>query len=589
MKALSLTRLDNFCSDEILLGHWCLQEHELYKKNGSGRDVLEYQNTGDDFHGRSKKVTTKAYNTILPLLKDKLNAEIGRNYSLNFWNIFLGAWLRQYLEVLYDRYTILLHAKQQLRNSRVRASIPSTVAPVIALNADQFSTFVFTDKFNQQMFGDLIRELNLFPYKNITIVCAESTEVGRKKRNKLLMNIFNSLFLRISRNSTILIANSYLSTRVLLRGWMSGLWRPLLFTPKFIVKKNVDIDARKKAFSFSDISGITEFEELSLRLLKTNIPTLFFEQLDSLHSYASSTVPKQLKCFITANVGAVGDLGRFWVGLIKEEKALDFVIMQHGANYGQSSYITDEDFELGVADHFLTAGWSTIDKVTYNKCTVSKLSGLRTKRYKNVNGPITLVLASLPRYYYCGWSAPQGPQFVRYIDSLKKLKALFSEKRFNQIVCREYTYNYGWNDRDYLQSLGYKFPNVNRKQSLISIMKKSRIVIFTYNSTALLEALALDIPFCAFWDTSIWGFRPNAARDLDAMQKVGLFHNSEESLVKFVEELSDVRAWWYSADVELAKAKYKSIYARAGGDEVEHWRLFLNSKILKNRCMENHS
>ena len=290
-----------------------------------------------------------------------------------------------------------------------------------------------------------------------------------------------------------------------------------------------------------------------------------------------------MKVFITANPNAAGELAKTWVAFQSNNNKCKYLIMQHGSNYGQSDVITDEDVELAVCDKFLSSGW--LDKKNEkidNSNAVARLSGIgdfrNNKPPKKTNNKILLILASLPRYYYTGWSAPQGPIFANYLTSLASLSRYISIDVKTRILCRPYNYDYGWNDQYYLEKNGFDFLS-GRRRGLVGLMKKNALNIFTYNSTAVLEAFANNYISCCYWDPNQWAWRKEAQDDLAMLEQVGIYHRSIESLARFINKHKTNESlilWWSSNDVQLARNSFCEKYAKTNSNEIKYWSELLN-------------
>ncbi len=233
---------------------------------------------------------------------------------------------------------------------------------------------------------------------------------------------------------------------------------------------------------------------------------------------------------------------------------------------------------MAVCDKFLSNGW--IDKKNEkidNSNTVSRLSGIgdyrNNKPLKKTNKNIFLILASMPRYYYTGWSAPQGPIFANYLTNLSSLNNYISDDVKTRILCRSYTYDYGWNDQDYLEKNDFNFPSGRRKE-LKSLMKKNALNVFTYNSTALLEAFANNYILCCYWNPVHWAWRDEAKDDLIMLEECGIYHSNIQSLAHFLNKHNTnelLNLWWSSDSVQLARNRFCEKYAKTNSDEIKYW------------------
>ena len=582
---LSLTREDRCLNNDVHLGLWCLSELERDDQELLTSKVIPYSLGGGEFHREAKKATDECYRILLPIISKALNDKSTNNYPIKFWEIIVGSWLRQYVDILYERYSTLLNAKDEL-NGDVEVALIGEKYETIPFDSDKYSVALFSDKLNHQIYGQIIKARNLFK----SVICLNSQEtnhtVGRKKRNKYLLKFAGLLSQFIAQNGQVLITKSYLDYKVLLSGVIDRIWVPLIYCPKYYSNNDdVDREGRRVDFSTKKLMFDDDFTKLALELLGRNIPIVFYEELNNLLKEAYRTLPKKMKILITANPNALGELGKCWVAIRGHNNSCKYYVMQHGSNYGQSEVITDEDVELAVSTKYLSGGWGN-DKCSIidNTCCVSRLSGIGAFRDNKTpiksNNQFLLILASMPRYYYTGWSAPQGPMFERYLSNLSSLYKYLEDDTKNKIVCRDYTYDYGWNDKEYLTKIGFKFPKEGRRKSLNGLMKNSALNIFTYNSTAVMEAFASNYISCCYWDPEDWTWRRGADNDLAMLEGVEIYHRSVESLANFLNKHrsnDSLMEWWSSDDVQYVKNTFCKKYASSMNNEIEKWARIINN------------
>jgi putative transferase (TIGR04331 family) len=587
MKHLSLTGIDRVAENDDFLDDWCLSQDEIYSDRvDRGRAVGLFLYDGL-FHKAAAEVTNKAFYSILPKLSKVLNEKCGAILPDTFWEILVGAWLRQYLDVLYQRL-------EQLKSTSFNGYSVKLIAELeeeIPFNSDDFSVLIMQDKLNHQLMGQIIVEENLCAYSisKALNVANNSDRIGRPKRNPWMLKIASLVSGLMAKNARSVICNSYVSNQIVLKGFIKRFWTPVIYAPKFVRRyKNIDRGARCSFFCVNKYKFENKFERLAFKLLGRNLPAIFFEDLNSLIEEAHKTYPKKMTKFITANPNSLGELVKAWIGLAKIYNKCQYIVIQHGSNYGQSEVNTDEDVELSACDIFLTAGW-TSEKIN-NKYSVSVintpsaagLSGIGSYLLNKTPIPKTsmslLILPSFPRYYYTGWSAPQGSSFRGYLEDLLLLNKLLVDEVNREMVCRDYHYDYGWKDRDLLGSHGYKFHTGNKRQPLSRLMRKSCLNIFAYNSTAFLQSLANNYITCAFWREESWGWRSEAKTYLVLLKEAGIYHDSPESLANFLNSVRSTEQlydWWSLDKTQDARLLFCKEFANTEGDELGVWKNLL--------------
>ena len=312
MKHLSLTGIDRQTEDDDLLDYWCLDRHEIYSDSIDQKRIVGQFAYDKDFHAAAAKITSQAFYSILPILSEKLNQKCSKNLPDKFWEILVGAWLRQYLDVLYQRF-------EQLKAFPIKNYSVLLIGENdedIPLTSDDFSVMLMQDKLNHQLLGQIIVEENLCAHSFFKTVNTfnVSKKVGRRIRNPWVLKIAGLISAIITKNASSVICNSYMSKQMVHKGILKKFWTPLIYPPKLGKKyKEIDRSARSRYFSVSGNAFSNNFEKLAVKLLARNIPTVFFEGLTDLIESAQKTYPKKMTKFITANPNSLGELVKSWV------------------------------------------------------------------------------------------------------------------------------------------------------------------------------------------------------------------------------------------------------------------------------------
>jgi len=190
------------------------------------------------------------------------------------------------------------------------------------------------------------------------------------------------------------------------------------------------------------------------------------------------------------------------------------------------------------------------------------------------------VLCSMPRYQYTQWSAPQGPDFITYLESqclfLRSLS--FGVKR--SLLCRSYHYDYGWNDLDYLKKYGGDFRLDKSGNSLRKLMLKAKAMVFTYDSTSMMESMALNIPTLCFWDPVRWPWRDCSLELLRELKSAQIFHENARDLARHLNDIGDsnrLLEWWQSYRVQKVRLSFCKQYAATSSNEFRRWSNLISS------------
>jgi putative transferase (TIGR04331 family) len=582
-----LTRLDfNNSLDGIAVGAWCLSREQILGLESYDNRVLEYNSGRRSAVVDASVKVGNAYERLIPILTQGLNEYHNTSYSTRYWQILAGYWFRQYLDNLFERYDVLCHAHKAIPEGYV-SLIPES-KEWISTDTDAYSVALFSDSLNHQLFGQIIRARQLFKWAyDASLVDTKEGYLGRRKSFERIKRSASVISCIAGKMNRIVLLRTYFGAGLL--GKISLRFRsiPLLGTPKLISRRVVHdwVSRNKLALSFPD--SPTDFEILAMELLPNNIPDAFCERYVELQRLSEWLRPWRANLFMTANAFAANEIYKSWVAKAVEDQSASHIILQHGANYGHSEVMSEEEFEIDSCDFYLTTGW--VDCSNSNVLPVvasSFLSGIGDYRCNKPihcpDGDFIWVLASLPRYHYTQWSAAQGPNFQHYLRSQSTFLNKLDKKSRRRILCRGYHYDYGWGDLDFIEQLSFSFRIDRARKSLRDGIGKASLVVFTYDSTSMMESMAMNVPTICFWNPEYWGWRDEAKPLLKRLGDVGIYHEQPDQVAKFINQFkstSDILSWWATSEVQQARNLYCNQYANTRDNEYQFWKNEIQERL----------
>ena len=228
-----------------------------------------------------------------------------------------------------------------------------------------------------------------------------------------------------------------------------------------------------------------------------------------------------------------------------------------------------------TADKFITWGWTDDDK-KYKPAFVLKNSGKKRLSYKS-SGNLLLIEHGYTKhdatydkkYTYLQYLEKQK-EFVNYLDKKPREKLvlrLFNKKYRNDEWCEELR----WTDFDPKIELD---DGINKIESLIS---KSRLVVYSYDSTGMLETLSDNIPTLAFWGKEV-GILESARPYYQLLVDAGIIHYSSKSIAEKINEVWDnIDNWWYEKNIQEARRLFCDRFARKTQNPVKELKQILLS------------
>ena len=573
---LALTADQRFVENGVpttLLGEWCRRPGSSLS-SGSREDVVAYVFDDRARLFKAYRYIDSVYKNVLPKFEAALNRIHGTTYSTRYWEILAGYWLREYLEVLYERYACVLSARDRLHGAKVRLLSRSSYWTLE--DGLDFERRCVTDLYNHQLYSQIIEHLGGFSISHVEIEDKDWKLPGltglRVRAISRLKDLVRWISLLCSRWNRIYFCATYFSPRVLLGlAWRLRLF-PTVDTPRFRYGANNECNVRLRE-ELGRIEGRDEFERLICATLPDNTPRIYVENFGALKSSIHRFFPKRTKLIATANAFSVNEGFKLWAAEQAELYKTPYVIMQHGGHYGCGLWNSSEDYETRIADQFLTYGWDDRTNSNVTPFYASRLPNSKDDRIQgDPKGDIMWVLVSFPRYSYTMYSVPVGPQFRSYLeDQAHFLEALGGETR-RLVKCRPYSIEYGWSDMEFIRREVGPVTIEGRRGSILKRLHSVRLFVCTYNATAHLESMAANVPTLLYWNPAHWEIRDSAKRLMDALHSADILHYTPEDAARKVEEIrDDTMGWWAQPEIQKLRADFCNVFARTSAEPAKTW------------------
>jgi putative transferase (TIGR04331 family) len=544
----------------LFLGDWCLR----YDKKNLWRDIdaeiappygLKLEQKLQNF-----EFSQNVQNIILPKLVKILNDQHNTNYALNFWKILLGHWLKYFVDIVMNRSKSLIQVHTQFK------IIGSTFIEISKSNFIPQSTFEMisfpkSDSWNSTLdlrIIETMKEFN-FPVKIVSDLDFNlNTRYGASQRIKLntvsdSLKKFCNLFVR---NNEAFIVSSYLSARQeiklqLLLGQVPKFW---CVHDSQHINSEPDIDLRAKLTK----QLLLEFDSVFSKLLFDLLPTCFLEGFVNLNlAVKKSKWPKHPKFIFTSNEFLFNEVFKLYAALA-QENGITYFVGQHGNNYGTSRFPVT-DIEESTPNYFLTWGWQNQIN-SYLPAYIFKTAGVKAKHDKDGD----LLLLEYPYEDRLSiWDTDR--EHLTYFEDLTNFIHNLDEgpREYLNVRLRQESSKDRFNSEQRLKEL---FPKISTEYWEVPILeqfKKTRLAIFSYDSTGMLESLALNIPTMAFWQNGFDHLNDSARSYYQSLVDAGIVHLSAQSIARKVNEVwTNVDSWWSQDSIQLARKVFCNQYAR---------------------------
>jgi putative transferase (TIGR04331 family) len=514
------------------------------------------------YHWKDKKklksdydYLTKLYEGKLVELSAKLNVIHNVNYSLKFWRVVIGPWLAYFIHLLFDRWQTVVQSKKNYGTFKTiillfkdDQATPVDMGDFISkIKSDEWNHIVYSSILELELGGNQIiyKEINkkfnksIKPYKSIKSIVKEK---------------LSSLSYLLSKNNKVFIANSYLNKRDFFTlNFKLGMW-PILY-------KQEKVPENKASYVYRDTIDLNlnigdDFEKILAHNVKKYIPICYIEGFDAINKkIARLSWPKCPNVIYTANFLFHDTIAMFYTAKHVEIGA-KLVYGQHGGVYGQALFSWAESHERAISDKYLTWGWQSCS--SENIVPIGMINRKKQVVYHEDNKTnLLLVLTSASRYSYRLDASVKKIGLPYITSNFEFANELTTSIRKNDLLIRHHPADNGWGQ---VSRWNDKYPEVRTDSGSLHIsklLKKSKLVVYTCNSTGYLEYMAQNIPTIVYFNLDSEPLREDAKPFFEKLKQVGIYHETPQSAAKHVNAVWDnIELWWCSVEVQAAKNEF---------------------------------
>ena len=386
----------------LFLGEWCklFSEKSVWEK--LSYEVLPYHWDDRGKLYRDYFYLNDLYEKILPEVSKSLNKIHGVNHSVRYWRIIVGLWLFGFILVFYDRYQSILSAAEygKVENTLIIRSDRTRYVP------QDFGTFSIwateNDEYNHYLYSRIIENMDRMPFEYVDFARQDILHIDSvsnvRKRSFLFKKIVKKFLQSVPQlfNKIVLI-ETYLSNKDLIKLQLSLKQIPYLVSPKRITSKSkINMGLREKIHlpSSSD-----KFQELLMRMIIEQIPTLYVEGYANMNRVSLKAYPRRPKVIFNAVAFNANEPFKFWAGynVDRDVKLLGY---QHGGLYGGGILTAIEDHQIKIYDTFYTWGWKSDHYETTKPLAAATLNTIKREIRPKKGGRLLLVEMSITRFSF---------------------------------------------------------------------------------------------------------------------------------------------------------------------------------------------
>lgn len=537
MKKLLVTSFSNNIktkSLKIILGNWCYKKYDLsYKKNDTSYNLNLRKKK--DCISRSIKIENKIIYTLTKILNNHHKV----NYDKRQWKIILGHWIRIYTRVFTNRY---LHLSKVLNKKNIDYFILTKNEN--STNNNELIDFVKrikNDNFNDEIYKKIIE----FKKIEIKIISKKIKSKEIHSNSKNILNLLNKIFYK---NNKIVLSELYLNKvdSILLHiklGIFPKFWNQLNFN-KY---SNINYDLRK------NLKEKIKFKKKNLYdFLISNIfdymPKAYLEDFNNISSFVKKNFPTNPKTIVTANSFFFNETFKNFVA--SNYKKIKYVVYQHGNNYNSHFDEHYKSIEQETSHFFLSWFKTNNSKKYIETCMQKKIS-------KTSSSNCLLILH---------WPFDQRDkiwdnfnEYSLYISRTKKLlKNICSIKIIKKVNYRVSHNHENIDNLVYFKKLSKKINIDFSKKTYLESINKSKLALFTYNSSGFYENLSNNIPSIMIIDKGyLFEIDKNTSQDFKILIKNNIIFTDIKKLRFFLNDnWNFLDQWWQSKKIQICINKF---------------------------------
>lgn len=550
----------------VFLGEWCrrIDRQQVWARldNVVARPVSF---DGADRARAIAYVDALSRELLLELARH-LNRLHGLNGSLRFWRILLGHWIRRYTCLLFHRWNAV---RQVLTEHRISGTVVFTGSPVGLAGSDTVALVWASndDLWNNILIGTVLREVSpaSIEYRALngaddTSACPGSVQgdKGGDSGKHYLTRIIDRVLGILQREADPFVISSYLPPlQSMLLSVRLGEVPRLRRSPPV---QPVAVNAQLRTANRLEPGPHDGFAAYARAMLFELLPTCYLEGFDSLQQQVERLDwPCRPRLIFTSNNFDTSEVFKLWAAQ-KAEAGSVYVIGQHGSNYGTASYCLSETECVETADAFITWGWRG-DHANCQPAFIFKTCG-RSRAQWDRHGGLLLIEACLPHLFelwdpYPEFASYQDDQFA-FVSALPaQIRAVLTIRLHSEYRKKVWNEPERWRRRQ---------PHVRLDDGIAAIselISHSRLVVHSYDSTGILENLALDVPTVCFWRGGTDHLRASAVANYRLLEQAGILHYTPESAANKVAQVwVDIDKWWAGRKVQDARRAFCHEYAR---------------------------
>ena len=496
-------------SSEIFIGEWCADNYLN----------LSSDNFFDD-KSYSKKNILNSHKKFLLYFDDledyvikKLNYIHNKKHPKRYWRILLGNWLNWYIKIIINRFHIINKIINLNQFNSIEFSLKKQTQ-LCSQGTSDINLLCDDPNWNSKLYLNLCNYLNY--KKNIKINYLEERNKNKNRdiiiKKKSSTQILNFLSKKFSREKDIFFIETYLSKLTLFKSQLRLFQFPVFWRREPFVMKKKNLRLRNKLKNKVFFKNDTLKTFLFSRVFDFMPICILEAYRENVNMSKQLPYPKKTELIITASNFNSDELFKIWTA----EKTLGstkYAIMQHGGGYENFRFHLEKPCEILTPNIFLTWGWGLDDqeyikKNIFVKYFVTRV--LKKKNYYDFFKKPNQITLFLPDRFPSRYSWNTYKEYLEKLNGIKYFIKNLNENTQSEIYLKLLKRERNDNLKEFNQDINFwkifnsKINFVSENDNIKKIYRSSKLSVFFYNSTGVLELICLNKPIILILNSNQW-------------------------------------------------------------------------------------
>ena len=589
-----------FNENNYLLGKWCEFHEETMNEIPKETSIIR---NADHWNSNEKRIKDYEYikktlKYLLEIISEKLCIIHNVTEDKEYWRVVIYGWLSQYTPAIFNKWeSVRIFFEKNKINKFYTNFISLNDADYIPKNhVDYHKISIHDDEWNHLVFLRLFHFLNI---QNLSLVEKRIDKNNLKKAEFSLIsssaldanseNLFTQL---LQASDKIISKHAFKYNKIILdtfyfpkKEFLKICLRCKLIPCKYINFFNFNV--KEESLSKEDkrvklknlllkVDIKDKFIQFLLSNLHKDIPKSYLENFDTIKK---KILPFAKKKKIIFSMHSICDNDNFKIYIAETKKVgSKYIYVIHGGGLTFKLDIRFNFFEK-VSNKIIrwAKSWSVNwDDAEQNQDIYADLSPtLPTIKLKDLKiGTDCTIVSCEPRKHVHHFR--QGPTLEQEIDFFNELMQ-FIDKLNPEIQSKvkfRVKENVGNNyAKKFSRIFGEKkIDKVSTNNPISKTLLNSKLIINTYAQTTFCEAMQANIPTILIIKKNHWNFTKTALDTFEVLKKNHIaFDNFDEAKNHINKHWKELRAWWYTENVQFARKTYLSNFYNVKTDWHKEW------------------